>query len=35
VDRVVLWPSPRSVTLYLKHGFTHGGDVMELRVEKL
>ncbi len=34
VDRVVLWPSPRSVTLYLKHGFTHGGDVMELRVEK-
>ncbi len=32
VDRVVLWPSGRSVTLYLRHGFTHGGDVMELKV---
>jgi GNAT superfamily N-acetyltransferase len=32
VDRVVLWPSGRSVTLYLRHGFTHGGDVMELRM---
>ena len=30
VDRVVLWPSGRSVTLYLRHGFSHGGDVMEL-----
>ena len=30
VDRVVLWPSVRSVTLYLRHGFSHGGDVMEL-----
>ena len=29
-DRVVLWPSTRSVTLYLRFGFTHGGDVMEL-----
>jgi GNAT superfamily N-acetyltransferase len=32
VDRVVLWPSGRSVTLYLRHGFTHGGDVMELKL---
>jgi len=31
-DRVVLWPSGRSVTLYLRHGFTHGGDVMELQI---
>ena len=30
IDRVVLWPSTRSVTLYLRFGFTHGGDVMEL-----
>jgi GNAT superfamily N-acetyltransferase len=30
IDRVVLWPSKRSVTLYLGHGFSHGGDVMEL-----
>lgn len=30
VDRVVLWPSERSVTLYLRHGFTRDGDVMEL-----
>jgi GNAT superfamily N-acetyltransferase len=29
-DRVILWPSPRSVTLYERHGFTHHGDVMEL-----
>ena len=35
VDRVVLWPSGRSVTLYLRHGFTHGGDVMELNVRSL
>ncbi len=32
VDRVVLWPSGRSVTLYLRQGFTHGGDVMELKL---
>jgi predicted N-acetyltransferase YhbS len=31
VDRVVLWPSPRSVSLYLRHGFSRGGDVMELK----
>jgi GNAT superfamily N-acetyltransferase len=30
MDRVILWPSPRSVTLYERHGFTHHGDVMEL-----
>jgi GNAT superfamily N-acetyltransferase len=31
-DRAVLWPTRRSVTLYLRHGFTHGGDVMELKL---
>ena len=30
VERVVLWPSARSVTLYVRHGFTRDGDVMEL-----
>jgi GNAT superfamily N-acetyltransferase len=30
MDRVILWPSPRSVSLYERHGFTHHGDVMEL-----
>ena len=30
MDRVILWPSARSVTLYERHGFTHQGDVMEL-----
>jgi GNAT superfamily N-acetyltransferase len=29
VDRVLLWPSARSVTLYERHGFVHAGDVME------
>jgi GNAT superfamily N-acetyltransferase len=32
IDRVVLWPSKRSVTLYLGHGFSRGGDVMELKI---
>ena len=35
IDRVVLWPSARSVTLYLRHGFSRGGDVMELKITKL
>jgi len=30
IDRVVLWPSPQSKTLYLRHGFTRDGDVFEL-----
>jgi len=30
VDRIVLWPSAKSVTLYHRHGFTRDGDVMEL-----
>jgi GNAT superfamily N-acetyltransferase len=30
IDRVILWPSSRSVTLYERHGFTRTGDVMEL-----
>lgn len=30
VDRVVLWPSARSRSLYLRRGFTPEGDVFEL-----
>jgi GNAT superfamily N-acetyltransferase len=30
VDTVVLWPSPRSVPLYARHGFRRQGEVMEL-----
>jgi len=30
LDRVILWPSPKSVTLYERNGFSHRGDVMEL-----
>ena len=30
LDRVILWPSANSVTLYERHGFSHDGDVMEL-----
>ena len=29
VDRIVLWPSPPSVTLYERNGFTRAGAVME------
>jgi GNAT superfamily N-acetyltransferase len=32
IGRLVLWPSTRSVTLYLSHGFSRGGDVMELKI---
>ena len=32
IDRVVLWPSKRSVSLYVAHGFSQGGDVMELKL---
>jgi ribosomal protein S18 acetylase RimI-like enzyme len=31
IDRVVLWPTPRSVALYERHGFVRAGDVMEKR----
>ena len=31
IDRVVLWPAARSVSLYVRFGFTHSGDVMELQ----
>ncbi|HEX3644011.1 MAG TPA: GNAT family N-acetyltransferase [Vicinamibacterales bacterium] len=34
MDRVVLWPSRRSVTLYLGHGFSSGGEVMELKIRR-
>jgi ribosomal protein S18 acetylase RimI-like enzyme len=30
VDRVFLWPSPRSRSLYIRHGFTQTGEVLEL-----
>jgi GNAT superfamily N-acetyltransferase len=30
VDRIVLWPSTRSVSLYQRHGFARDGEVMEL-----
>ena len=30
VDRIVLWPSAESASLYLRHGFARAGDVMEL-----
>jgi N-acetylglutamate synthase-like GNAT family acetyltransferase len=32
IDRVFLWPTPRSVTLYRGHGFVRDGDVMELKI---
>ncbi len=31
IDRVVLWPSQRSVTLYRRHQFARDADVMELK----
>jgi GNAT superfamily N-acetyltransferase len=31
VDRVVLWPSGRSVSLYRRHQFRRDADVMELK----
>ena len=30
VDRVILWPTPRSRTLYERHGFGVSGNVLEL-----
>lgn len=33
-DRVVLWPTDRSRTLYERHGFVRVGDVMELTLTK-
>ncbi|MGH2633967.1 MAG: GNAT family N-acetyltransferase [Tepidiformaceae bacterium] len=32
VDSVLLWPTPRSRTLYARHGFAVEDDVMELRL---
>jgi len=34
IDRVVLWPTPRSVRLYERYGFARVGDVMELRCDR-
>ncbi len=31
VDRIVLWPTSRSISLYQRAGFTFHGDVMELK----
>lgn len=31
VDAVILWPTPRSRTLYLRHGFRQPHDILELR----
>lgn len=31
VDAVILWPTPRSRSLYLRHGFTAQDDIMQLR----
>lgn len=31
VDAIILWPTPRSRTLYSRHGFTVANDVMQLR----
>lgn len=31
VDAVILWPSPRSRTLYMRHGFRAPSDILELR----
>ena len=30
VDRIVLWPTARSRTMYMRHGFRPDGDVLEL-----
>lgn len=31
VDAVILWPTPRSRSLYSRHGFTASNDIMQLR----
>ena len=31
VDAIILWPAPRSRSLYLRHGFVRGHDILELR----
>jgi len=31
VDRIVLWPTARSRSMYGRHGFTASGDVLELK----
>ena len=33
VDRIVLWPTPRSRSMYVRHGFTDNGEVLELTCE--
>ena len=31
VDAVILWPTPRSRSLYLRHGFATGDGILQLR----
>jgi GNAT superfamily N-acetyltransferase len=30
IDRIVLWPTTRSRSMYMRHGFTPNGEVLEL-----
>ena len=32
-ERVILWPTERSKSFYLRHGFSFADDLMELRIE--
>ena len=34
IDRVLLWPSPRSRSLYERHGFHAGRDLLERRADR-
>jgi len=34
IDAVILWPTPRSRSLYLRHGFQPPADLLQLRREK-
>ena len=33
VDRIVLWPTSRSQSMYVRHGFAQNGEVFELTCE--
>ena len=33
IDRIVLWPTTRSQSMYVRHGFTPNGEVFELTCE--
>lgn len=34
VDAVILWPTPASLGLYARHGFSGGGDLLERRLPR-